>query len=168
MADLERADTFSLDRAQTFTVLYQNQMADGITFTTPYNQMNDDPGILDEERVNWTRLLTRVLSFFLLFVVIVMCGLYEISPKFLVLAAIVCVVLIITIVATYVDLRPYFCFLCRRRSPISNSNKVLTIAAMQANQSTDKPSVAMTTPVNRAELDKRLTFTDETLNPIQI
>lgn len=166
MTDLERADTFSLDRAQTFTVLYQNQVGDGQISTMPYNQMNDDPGVMDEERVNWTRLLTRVLSFFLLFVVIVLCGLYEISSKFLVLAAIVCIALIITIIATYVDLRPYFCFICRRRLAQPNSNKVVTISAMHAaSQSTDKPSVAMT---SRAELDKRLTFTEEGNNPIQI
>lgn len=93
--DLERSDTFSLERAQTFGT---------------YNQMTDemDAGIIDEERVNWKVLFARIFAFFLLFVIIVCCGLGAITPRFLVLAAFICVLLIIVIIATYVDLRARF------------------------------------------------------------
>lgn len=77
-----------------------------------YRTMNDDGEVLDEETINWPVLLTRVFAFFLLFLVILFCSLEEVSHKFLWLAAIVCVVLLVVIVCTYVDLRPYICCCC--------------------------------------------------------
>jgi hypothetical protein len=86
-----------------------------VTFTG-YEEFQDHEGILDEEQWNWPVLLTRVFSFFLLFVIIVCVALEEISKRFLVLAAIVCGLLVLVLVATYVDPRKWLgILLCRRQ-----------------------------------------------------
>jgi hypothetical protein len=86
--------------------------ANGDTENELYRTMNDDGDVLDEETINWPVLIARVFAFFLLFLVILFCSLEEVSHKFLWLAAIVCVVLLVVIVCTYVDLRPYICCCC--------------------------------------------------------
>jgi hypothetical protein len=86
-----------------------------VTFTG-YEEFQDHEGILDEEQWNWPVLLTRVLCFFLLFVIIVCVALEEISKRFLVLAAVVGGLLVLVLVATYVDPRKWFGILfCRRQ-----------------------------------------------------
>lgn len=87
-----------------------------------YRTLNEEEGgILDEETINWPVLLTRVFAIFLLLLIIVFFSLEEISRKFLVLAAIFCVVLVIVIVGTFIDLRPYL-FCCWRRSTTPATN----------------------------------------------
>jgi hypothetical protein len=77
--------------------------------------MNDDGSVIDEETINWPVLLTRVFTFFLLFLVILFCSLGKVSQKFLWLGAIVCAVLVFLLISTFVDLRPYLCFCCPNR-----------------------------------------------------
>lgn len=75
-----------------------------------YNEMDeDDLGIMDEEMVNWPVLCTRIFAFFLLFLIIVCFALEEITKRFLILAAIICVVLILVIVFTYVNVYRFIC-----------------------------------------------------------
>lgn len=63
-----------------------------------------DDGILDEEHVHWKVLGMRIFCFLLLFLIIVCCSLEEISPRFLVLAAMMCGLLVLIILATFIDL----------------------------------------------------------------
>lgn len=106
--DLERSDTFSLERAETFTDY--NQMTD--VFGVPRGAavgMNGgatdevDLGILDEERVHWRVLAARIFCFFLLFLILLCCSLEQVSPKFLILAVLMSVLLVFVIIATYID-----------------------------------------------------------------
>lgn len=93
MSDLERAETF-----------------------TGYNNMRDqDDEIMDEEHWNWPVLLTRIFCFFLLFLIIICVILEVITPRFLVLAAIICGFLILVVVGTYVDPRKWWSIICRRQ-----------------------------------------------------
>jgi hypothetical protein len=102
-----------------------------------YRNMNDDGSVIDEETINWPVLLTRVSAFFLLFLMIIFCSLEEVSQKFLWLGAIVCVILILVLISTFVDLRPYLCFCCPDRC--SNNYFVTRRSIIIRNQ---KPSSA--------------------------
>ena len=83
-----------------------------------YNRFDDD-SVFDVETWNWPVLLTRVLCFFLLFVMIVLFGLGSINTKFDILASFVFIILSIILINTYIDLRVLFCrcllavFCCR-------------------------------------------------------
>jgi hypothetical protein len=138
MADLERATTF-----------------------TGYEGMADQDPIIDEEHWNWPVLLTRVFCFFLLFLIVICVALEEISRRFLVLAAIICGVLVIVIVATYIDPRKWWAIICRRQpaeptpartirgshggsnrtdyNPPRYNNRPTTIPATVVNVSVDNP-----------------------------
>jgi regulator of extracellular matrix RemA (YlzA/DUF370 family) len=118
--NLDRANTFSLDRSTTFTeyppitpnknMVYDLKQDNSITDAS-YSQMSDDVGIMDEEHVHWQVLSTRVLCFFLLFSIIVCVCLQAISNRFLLLAGLICIVLVFIIICTYVDVtgRLYSC-----------------------------------------------------------
>lgn len=93
MAELERAETF-----------------------TGYHNMDDDQDeIMDEEHWNWPVLITRIFCFFLLFLIIVCVILEVITPRFLILAAIICGFLVLIVVATYIDPRKWYSIICRKR-----------------------------------------------------
>jgi hypothetical protein len=83
-----------------------------VTFTG-YDEMQDPDPIIDEEHWNWTVLLTRIFCFLLVFVIIVCVALEAITPKFLVLAAIICGLLVIVLIATYIDPRKWWSIICR-------------------------------------------------------
>lgn len=92
-SDLERANTFSLDRAQSFT-----------DYKPMEDQVVAEEEIIDEEHVHWKVLLTRVFCFFLLFLVILFCALVGVNRRFVFLAAFICIFLVFVIIATYVDI----------------------------------------------------------------
>jgi hypothetical protein len=60
--------------------------------------------LIDEETINWTGLLTRVFLLFLLVVMLACLGLYALSPAFAFLACMVCGLLLLCLVGTFVDL----------------------------------------------------------------
>ena len=103
MADLERAETF-----------------------TGYNNMRDDDEIMDEEVWNWPVLMTRVFCFFLLFLIILCVILEVITPKFLVLAAIICGFLVLVVIATYIDPRKWWSIICRTQQPDPTPARTVT------------------------------------------
>jgi hypothetical protein len=121
--DLERAETFTPEFKDITTVSPMQNTSGLSNDEQAYNRM-DDEEILDEETINWTVLVTRVFAFFLLFLVVLFCALEEISIKFVALAAIVCIVLILVIVATYIDIRRYFLCCCKfKNSGNENTNE---------------------------------------------
>jgi hypothetical protein len=72
--------------------------------------------ILDEETWNWPALTARVFAFFLLFAIIVSIALQTISKRFLILAALICILLVIVIIGTYVDIKSMFlALICPRK-----------------------------------------------------
>ncbi len=82
----------------------------------------EDDGIMDEEHWNWSALIARVFAFFLLFLIILCIGLEAITRRFLILAAIICVLLVIVIIGTYIDLREKCCWwLCPRDQKINDN-----------------------------------------------
>lgn len=124
-----------LERAETFTGIHttQNPIAAKQVTTTSndasdgvYQSMDDD-GIIDEDlRINWRVFVARIVALFLFLLIIIFCALEEINIKFLALAAVVCVLLVVVFIATYIDLRSYFgsaCFrsCCQKRATASPS-----------------------------------------------
>ncbi|KAJ1429455.1 hypothetical protein B484DRAFT_449359 [Ochromonadaceae sp. CCMP2298] len=65
---------------------------------------NQSEGIIDEENINWRGLLTRVFLVFLLVVMLACLGLYALSPAFAFLACMVCALLVLCLIGTFVDL----------------------------------------------------------------
>lgn len=130
-----------------------------VTFTG-YNEMEDEE-IMDEETWNWPVLLTRIFCFFLVFMILLCVALEWISPRFLVLAAIICGVLLLVLVATYIDPRKWFSictriFCCRKapeeptpartvRSP--HALPATTIVSANNNNRPIKPTVITTATV---------------------
>lgn len=98
------------------------------------NNLEGEDGVLDEETWNWSALIARVFAFFLLFLIIICIGLEAITRRFLILAAIICVLLVIVIIGTYVDLREKCCWwICPRKrqlsdNPLENSSSTSSIA----------------------------------------
>jgi hypothetical protein len=107
-------------------------------------QQQEEDGIMDEETWNWSALIARVFAFFLLFLIIICIGLEAITRKFLVLAAIICVLLVIVIVGTYIDLREKCCWcLCPRNrkdsgNPIENPTSSSNISNPLISSTTSK------------------------------
>lgn len=66
--------------------------------------INDEDGFLDEESWNWPVLCARIFAFVLLFLVLVCLCLYDLNPKFLVLAAFIAIGLMLVILGTYINL----------------------------------------------------------------
>lgn len=111
--------------------MYQNSLGAGATSFTDFNivertgeqdasftlygRMRDD-AFMDVETVNWGKFFTRVFCLFLLLLIIVSLGLWSVSMKFLVLAAIFCVFLIICIIGTYYDITCIFCGLFKKKT----------------------------------------------------
>lgn len=133
-----------------------------------YRSFNDDGDVIDEETINWPALLTRVFAFFLLFLVILFCSLEEVSEKFLWLAAIVCVVLLVVIVCTYVDLRPYLCCCCPN---FVNSNYFITrivLGKSRADANAANRSITSITPASDNNSDAYyLQYSISQRNPLQ-
>lgn len=116
--DLERAETFTgLDTQLNPIETKRGTTTSNITDEV-YQLMGDD-GIIDEDvRVDWPVFITRLAAFFLFLLIVIFCALEEINIKFLALAAIVCILLIVIFVATYVDIWSYCrncCSNCFRR-----------------------------------------------------
>lgn len=95
---------------------------------TNQNGEDDDDGFMDEETVHWRVLAARVLAFFLLFMILLCIGLEAVTRRFLLLAAIICGVLVIVIVCTYVDARNRFCWCC-----IRDQNNAANAAVLNGN-----------------------------------
>lgn len=93
MVDLERTTTFS-----DFNDADYKEMESG------------ELGMMDEEKINWKMLITRVFSLFLLLLIIICFSLEAIEQRFVFLGAIIGGLLILVIIATYIDLRRIFCF----------------------------------------------------------
>lgn len=79
--------------------------SNGTTDEKDQEQQWEEGSIWDEETWHWPTLIARIFAFLLLALILVCIGLEEITKKFLVLAAIMCVVLAMCICATYVDIR---------------------------------------------------------------
>jgi hypothetical protein len=79
-----------------------------VTFSD-YRPMDEELGMMDEETINWPVLCTRIFAFFLLLLIIVCFALEEITPRFLILAAIIGALLVLVIFSTYFDIRRYLC-----------------------------------------------------------
>ena len=91
-----------------------------------FNRQTEQDELMDEETWHWPTLLARIFAFFLLFVTILCLCLQAISKRFLILAAIVCVLLIVVIVGTFVDLRTKcFWWLCPRKTNVPGINVVI-------------------------------------------
>lgn len=105
--------TKSIDRIDTFSDPDYHEMLDelnnsqNLTNNNNNNFNNDDDELIDEETINWKRLCTRVLAFFLLFLIILFLCLGGISKKFFALAGIICIILVLIIINTYVKLIHY-------------------------------------------------------------
>ncbi len=86
----------------------------------------EDLGMLDEETWHWPTLIARIFSFFLLALILVCIGLEEITDRFLILAAMICVFLALVIVVTYDRPRKFIigcmCGCCRKEEEREGSS----------------------------------------------
>lgn len=94
-----------------------------VTFTD-YKEMEEEL-IIDEEHVNYPILCARIFSFFLLFLIILCLALEEITKRFLFLAALICALLILVIVSTYIDPRKLFKYCLTRDTARITSNNII-------------------------------------------
>lgn len=114
--------------------------------SSPQTNIEEEDGILDEETWNWSALIARVFAFFLLFLIIICIGLEAITRRFLILAAIICVLLVIVIIGTYIDLREKCCWwICPRprhlsENPIENSSSSASVSNPLVTSSETKTS----------------------------
>lgn len=122
-----------------------------------------DDGFLDEETVHWKVLVARIFAFFLLFLILLCIGLEAITRKFLILAAIICGLLVMVIVATYVDARNRFCWCCSSPQDENNLNQSLVGSQTTTSSSNSRP-ISVAVPV--AEPNKVLYSGNAIRNPI--
>ncbi len=86
----------------------------------------EDLGMLDEETWHWPTLIARIFSFFLLALILACIGLEEITDRFLILAAMICVFLALVILVTYDRPRKFIigclCGCCRKEEEREGSS----------------------------------------------
>ena len=117
--------------------------------TTNQGTEDGDDGFLDEETVHWKVLVARIFAFFLLFLILLCIGLEAITRKFLILAAIICGLLVIVIVATYVDSRNRFCWCCCS-SPQDENVLNQSLVSSNTTSSSSSSSTANSRPISVA------------------
>lgn len=85
------------------------------TPSTDYDRTYED-SILDEEVVHWRKFAARIFCCLLLLIIIICCALEVISPRFLILAGLVCGLLILLLLATYIDILAFIRAPCKKKT----------------------------------------------------